>query len=424
MNEELKEKIYKILTELPSENACLDYKTNSYKDNANDQAEFIKDLNGFLNSMDGYGHDKFIIIGVYYDDKKRKYILNGLQEHDMNDDNYYQNLASHISPRPSLETGKLKYPEGSENEFGYIYIPADKNQDRVYIINKDYPDIQKSIDVFKTKIQNIPALIEEYEKITDELKRTMNTNKVYKYTAWIRYGSVNTPLECNDIKKIYEINQEDRVGNPVFIPKYDLATINSKKNTLKMAVLLGGWDESYEGDKEVISNLLGGSYDEVINEFRTMLKDENSPITFKNGKWKIEDRINLLKSLAENYFKDDIQNFQKTAIEISTQINPKFELAPEQRSFANIYGIKSKYSELLKKSVAETLPMVSSITKDFINCSDDIVSLPYYVVNDVLKTDNWELLATLEMAMPSLAEAAPETFLKCGKIKLETIQIQ
>ena len=65
MNEELYKKIEEIIDKRPSENAWLDYKEKFYDyKNTNKKAEIIKDICAFLNSIDGYGMDKFIIFGI------------------------------------------------------------------------------------------------------------------------------------------------------------------------------------------------------------------------------------------------------------------------------------------------------------------------------------------------------------------------
>ena len=60
MNYELLVELKKIIDELPSENSCLDYKLFPYENSK--FSEFIKDLCAFLNSEEGYGRNKFIII--------------------------------------------------------------------------------------------------------------------------------------------------------------------------------------------------------------------------------------------------------------------------------------------------------------------------------------------------------------------------
>ena len=101
MNYELLVELKKIIDELPSENSCLDYKLFPYENSK--FSEFIKDLCAFLNSEEGYGRNKFIIIGI--DDNKN---ILGLSTVPMQDDRIYQQAADNIFPRPQIETGTFK----------------------------------------------------------------------------------------------------------------------------------------------------------------------------------------------------------------------------------------------------------------------------------------------------------------------------
>ena len=64
LDEEIKNKLIKILEELPDENCRLDYKEIPYREEKYSKASFIKDICGFLNSSEAYGKDKFIILGI------------------------------------------------------------------------------------------------------------------------------------------------------------------------------------------------------------------------------------------------------------------------------------------------------------------------------------------------------------------------
>ena len=107
------DEIRKILTELPSENCCTDYKTLPYEKGR--YAEFIKEVLAFLNCCEAAGKSKYIIIGVNANGMKRT--KNGLKEEKpMQDDNEYQNLINKIKPRPTVHTGTLQFDDKS---YGY-----------------------------------------------------------------------------------------------------------------------------------------------------------------------------------------------------------------------------------------------------------------------------------------------------------------
>ncbi|MFR6665409.1 MAG: helix-turn-helix domain-containing protein, partial [Thomasclavelia spiroformis] len=383
MNEELKETLYRIINELPDECSWLDYKEIPYLDKQ--RAEFIRDLCAFLNSNESFEKDKYIILGVTNDKKTI-----GLRSVPMQDDSWYQTLADYIFPRPSIRTGTFKYTiKDSEVEFGYILIYG-TNVDRIYEINRQA--------YYGPEKPNSQSELEEYS--------------VYPSTAWIRMGSCKRFLTEYDRRKIYEIDRKNELDITTIIPNYQNVNISSdNEKIIKTVTLFGGWDEENENDKNIISEFIGKPYEQWISILRTMLKDKTNFLEFKNNKWVIQDRFTNLKKYANDYFKDELEKFKKDVIQILSERNPKFDLSSDKRSMANIYNKTLTYSNLLRKSVAETLPIITANYKEFKKCTNTALNLSLLVVRETLKKDNWEIWASLDELLPLLAEASPEEFL-------------
>lgn len=383
MDEELKETLYRIINELPDECSWLDYKEIPYLDKQ--RAEFIRDLCAFLNSNESFEKDKYIILGVTNDKKTI-----GLRNVPMQDDSWYQTLADYIFPRPSIRTGTFKYTiKDSEVEFGYILIYG-TNVDRIYEINRQA--------YYGPEKPNSHSELEEYS--------------VYPSTAWIRMGSCKRFLTEYDRRKIYEIDRKNELDITTIIPNYQNVNITSdNEKIIKAVTLFGGWDEENENDKNIISEFIGKPYEQWISILRTMLKDKTNFLEFKNNKWIIQDRFTNLKKYANDYFKDELEKFKKDVIQILSERNPKFDLSSDKRSMSNIYNKTLTYSNLLRKSVAETLPIITANYKEFKNCINTALNLSLLVVREILKNDNWEIWASLGELLPLLAEASPEEFL-------------
>lgn len=395
MDEELKEKLLKIITELPDENSWLDYKQIPYEDT--EKAEFIRDLCAFLNCRESYSKDKFIIFGVA--DKTKKRI--GLIAKPMQDDYFYQDLARKIEPFPIIETGRIKTQINNEElEFGYICI-SKKNINRIYSIKENFPQLQR----------NQPTLIK---------------NTVFASTAYIRRGTTKDLLSEIERREIYE---EDRKNKNEQIPNYQILMRNINEVTennkvTKAAIIFGGWDETNEADKQLISDYIGMPYDDWIENLRILLKEENSIFSFNNNKWEVNDRFERLKEYANTYFRDDIIKFQEQAIEVLSERNSKFDLSSDKREMYSIYGKTTKYSHTLRKNISESLPMIKSIYNKFINCTNEIYNMPLLIVRSVLKNTNWEVWASLDELLPLLAEAAPEEFLDQIESKIDSPTIE
>ena len=358
MDEELKNKIFKILSELPDENSCLDYKQIPYEQSK--KADFIEDVCAFLNSSEGYGKDKFIIFGI----ENAKHDRKGIRATPMEDDAKYQELCDKIQPRPHVETGSITF-EGLP--YGYIYIPSN-NDDRVYSIVEDYPK-KKSIgeeETFKSK--------------------------VYASTAFIRKGSRNYKLNEYDRRKIYEQDQQIKNINKENIMRYSSPLVDEEKDILKFCALFGTWNEESDDEKIIISQIIGQEYNKWIKTLRTLLNQKSEYVAFKNNRWKIEKKEELIERYSKDYFKEDIAKFENSAIKIVMEIDPKFDLDPDKRIMSDIIEKKMVYSKELKKSVLETFAYIKSINSKFINCEDEVSNFEWNIVRNILGNSSWKNL--------------------------------
>lgn len=373
MNEELKKKLLKILEELPDENSCVEYKEIPYRDEKYTKAAFIKDICGFINSSEAYGKDKFIILGIR--DKTKERI--GVSTVPMEDDEKYQSWCDYIEPRPTIETGKIKL---KNIEYGYIYITKDNNE-RIYSINKDYPD--------------------EYVMREEEIKKIKN--KVYASVAYIRKGSKNYTLSEFDRRKIYEYDKGVKENRERL--SYSIQDIaNDDKDILKICALFGTWNENNEDDKKIISDTIGVEYKEWIKVLRKLLTQKSEYILFKNNIWKIENKEELIEKYSDDYFEEDIKKFEDATLKIITEVDPKFDLEADKRMMSNIMGQKTLYSKEMKKSALETFAHIKSICSKFTNCEKEVKKSQWYIVRNVLQDSNWKILATLNEILPILAE--------------------
>lgn len=93
--------IKRILTELHSENHCIDYKLEPYKKET--FPEFIRDVIAFLNCEESLLYDRYIICGVSEHANQRELV--GLEAIGkiMPDDGVFQSLIGKIRPQPIVQ---------------------------------------------------------------------------------------------------------------------------------------------------------------------------------------------------------------------------------------------------------------------------------------------------------------------------------
>ena len=382
MNYELQAELRRIIDELPSENSCLDYKAFPYENSK--FSEFIKDLCAFLNSEDGYGKNKFIIIGI--DDNKN---ILGLSTVPMQDDRQYQQAADNIFPRPQIETGTFKHKKnGVEYEFGYIYINKE-NTDRVYEINKDY---------FYKKDNNSYFLNAALSHIA------------VGSTAWIRRGSCKRLLDEYTRRKIYELERSRKKME--ITEEIEYVNINNISNNkiIKTALFFGQWNENNKNDKKMIEQYTGFSYNEFVEKFRAVAKKEVD-FVFKKNCWRINNREKYLRHYSLEYYKEDFEEMKKVVVEILKEKKPKLELDSDKRIMANVYNKITKYSDEMREGVAEFITITKSINSSFENCKNSVSNFVVLSIREILEKSSWNIWASLDQLLPYLAEAAPSEFL-------------
>jgi hypothetical protein len=181
---------------------------------------------------------------------------------------------------------------------------------------------------------------------------------------------------------------------------------------LAQAGLLGRWSGENAADKSIIEGLLGKGYGEWIETIRPETLRLDTPLTQRNENWKIISRGEAWSALGPQLCNDDLERFQKIALTILGEKDPKFDLPPEERFAASVRGKVLKHSTSLRKGIAETLALLGSRPEALAACSQGkpaIVAL--VVVRELLKDADWIKWASLNDLLPLLAEAAPKEFL-------------
>lgn len=190
------------------------------------------------------------------------------------------------------------------------------------------------------------------------------------------------------------------------IDSVDLAT------ELAVAVLVGCWDEKNNGDIGVITSLIDESYESWIKKLRIIEGMQNSPLIHERGSWSFKDRTQAFQTVSSRLFDNHLDLFQTIATSIFKTIDPQFELAPEERYAAAIYGKVLPHSQLIRKGLSEGLALVATKQELLTNCSKYKGQYcASSVVKEVFSTSNWQLWASTQDIQIMLAESAPDDFI-------------
>ena len=216
-------------------------------------------------------------------------------------------------------------------------------------------------------------------------------------------------LEAFKQKPVKEMPEEFKVTQEIPITDW---TQHPDATYLALAVLLGSWNERIQGDLDTIAQLLGIRYDEWLKKAQEILPHPDSPLSLKNGIWKVVNRVELWSQLGSRILDQDLDIFSSLAVSTLTEPDPVFELPIEERYRASILGKVLERSQNLRKGIAEGLAIASNKPDACGNCSHgNVETTCFLAVREILSDADWVRWGSLNSVLPTLAEVAPNEFL-------------
>lgn len=181
---------------------------------------------------------------------------------------------------------------------------------------------------------------------------------------------------------------------------------------LAIAELLGSWKEKSDADRLIVEGLAGIAYGEWIGKMREIALRPGTPLTQRDGVWKVVARYEGWYALGPRLFDDLLDRFRRAAILVLSERDPQFDLMPEERYAASIHGKVLAHSRHLRNSLAESLALLGSHPKALTSCSlGKAEATAVLAVRHILAGADWMRWASLNDLLPLLAEAAPGEFL-------------
>lgn len=187
------------------------------------------------------------------------------------------------------------------------------------------------------------------------------------------------------------------------------------------ALIAGRWDENFESDKKIISQIAGIPYEDYIKKLSRWLHSSDAPIVKIGSTWRLTSPFDAWTNASINLTSTDFNLLHKSAAEILSEINPAFELEPEQRYMASIYGKNRAYSKWFREGLIQSL-ILTSIFGDKLSF-DLPVSAELWVnqiISEFLSTSESDLWKSFEGKLPLIAEASPAAFLDAIEKHLST----
>jgi hypothetical protein len=180
-------------------------------------------------------------------------------------------------------------------------------------------------------------------------------------------------------------------------------------------LLASAWDDTCGGDRKALEKLSGLAYENLQICLTGWANKPDSPVRRIGNIWMITYQEDAWRLIARYLTSDNLDRFREVALEVLGEINPKFELPPEERLKAAIYGKVLSHSEYLRDGISEMLALMASLSSEIsfaVNQSGE--NIANQIVRELMETvqNNSLLWASIADQLPMLAEAAPEILLK------------
>lgn len=196
-------------------------------------------------------------------------------------------------------------------------------------------------------------------------------------------------------------------GAPGRLPAW---AASKPSRSLLAALLIGGWHEERDGDRQIIEELSDNSYETTISELAPMVRDLDSPLQKVGSAWRVTSPIDAWFLLAQNFSADDIARYEKAALKVLGAADPRFEMEPDDRWMAAVRGVKPQYSGLLRHGVGRSM-ILMALWGDKIRTVPDVRRRVDHIVRTLLDGADGKRWWSLSGDFRLLAEASPGAFL-------------
>jgi hypothetical protein len=251
---------------------------------------------------------------------------------------------------------------------------------------------------------SMPLSIPRTAQVQEALERAGHREERARMLAQKSSGNLGSLLRC--------------LQNLSIMPEW---AEGSAASDLAIAMMVGSWKDESESDRLAVEQLVGKEYGEWIGKVREVVHQPGTPLVCQGGVWRFAARYEGWYALGSRLFDEHLDMLQRVAVTVLKEVDPQFDLPPEQRHTASVYGKTLSHSSTLRRGLAETLALLGSHPKPVKSCTHGkSESTAILSVREILKANSWQVWASLDDLLPLLAEAAPNEFLAAVEAGLQS----
>lgn len=193
---------------------------------------------------------------------------------------------------------------------------------------------------------------------------------------------------------------------------------------VRRLLLAHRWNEGRDSDKELVAQLTAKAYDDVAEDVRSLSSGDDPMLT------KVDEAVTVVSPhdawilLRSEIDEGDLAAFRTYALAVLSAPDPALELEPDKRWQAGVLGKSRPHSSDLREGVASALALLGTLGDEVLpgtatTGADAARGIVWKLLDEANADKTGILWSSLDDALPSLAEAAPDEFLSAVAKGLE-----
>lgn len=189
---------------------------------------------------------------------------------------------------------------------------------------------------------------------------------------------------------------------------------NYPNNVLFSVFFATEWFEDDSKDKEIMELLSGLPYEEFEKIVIELSNVDDPPIRKIGAVWQVISKMDLWLLIAPKIAKPYLDSFSKSLEKVLSDLDPSYELPPEERIMASVKGLTPRYSQKLKHGLSDSMAILSAYGDEYSNQigGDKLSRILNYLVKQLFeKNQNTKFWYSINNIIPLIAESTPDAFL-------------
>lgn len=242
----------------------------------------------------------------------------------------------------------------------------------------------------------------------------------------LSYEHFKAPLEASGYSRDEVTRLDNESGRSLTVLRRRLATTPGVRlpewasdtaiaSSLVPFLFIGAWNATRAADQTTLTLLVGNETYDALERRCQQLTRLNDPPMWSAGHYRgISSKIDLLFAVAGAVTRTDLEHFFTIAHIVLGEDDPRLDLPDEEQWAAAIHGKSREFSGTLRRSIAETLVLLSVHGHHlfFDRLGFDCEVAARNLVRDLLTPLKTRLLEANDNDLTAYAEAAPDEFLR------------